>query len=345
MKIALCSSFMPFIRGGGRNIVDWLASTLTEAGHQVEVVYLPELDSPPDILFQQMMALRWVDLKAADRIICFRPQAHLIPHPHKILWFIHHIRTFYDLWDSPYRDFPDTAHNRAIRESLIDVDTRAMGEAKTVFTNSKVVSERLKTFNGVESEVLYPPVFEPERFFSAGYNDEIVCICRLEHYKRQHLLIEALSYTKVPVRLRIMGTGASPDYGIALQQKAQLCNVADRVIVEDRWITEEEKVEHLSQCLAAAYLPIDEDSYGYPSLEASHAQKAVLTTSDSGGVLELIQDGYNGYIAEPTPESLARAMDKLYRDKNVTEAMGKNARQRLVDLKISWSQVLERLLA
>lgn len=72
MKIALCSTFVPFIRGGGRNIVDWLASTLTAAGHQVEVVYLPELDAP-DLLFQQMMALRWVDLQAADRIICFRP--------------------------------------------------------------------------------------------------------------------------------------------------------------------------------------------------------------------------------------------------------------------------------
>lgn len=345
MKIALCSSFMPFIRGGGRNIVDWLALTLTEAGHEVEVVYLPELDSPPDILFQQMMALRWVDLNAADRIICFRPQAHLIPHPHKILWFIHHIRTYYDLWESPYRDFPDTARNRAIRESLFEVDTSAMGEAKAIFTNSKVVSDRLKTYNGVASEVLYPPIFEPERFFSAGYNDEIVCICRLEHYKRQHLLIEALSHTKTPVRLRIMGAGASPEYGIKLKETIEARNLVNRVIIEDRWITEEEKVGYLSQCLAAAYLPIDEDSYGYPSLEASHSQKPVLTTSDSGGVLELVQDGYNGYISEPTPESLAEAMDKLYLDKNMTEAMGKNARQRLVDLNISWSQVLERLLA
>ncbi|ROO00258.1 glycosyl transferase family 1 [Pseudomonas moraviensis] len=345
MKIALCSSFMPFIRGGGRNIVDWLASTLIEAGHEVEVVYLPELDSPPDILFQQMMALRWVDLQAADRIICFRPQAHLIPHPHKILWFIHHIRTFYDLWDTPYRDFPDTANNRAIRESLIEVDSRAMAEAKTVFTNSKVVSDRLRKFNDVDSQVLYPPVYKPERFFNSGYNDEIVCICRLEHYKRQHLLIEALSHTTTPVRLRIMGVGASPEYATTLRNRSEALNVADRVILEDRWITEEEKVLHLSQCLAAAYLPLDEDSYGYPSLEASHSQKPVLTTRDSGGVLELVQDGYNGYVAEPTPESLACAMDKLYQNKKTTEAMGTNAKQRLVELKISWSQVLERLLA
>ncbi|MHB2243563.1 glycosyltransferase family 4 protein [Pseudomonas monsensis] len=344
MKIALCSTFVPFIRGGGRNIVDWLASTLTAAGHQVEVVYLPELDAP-DLLFQQMMALRWVDLQAADRIICFRPQSHLIPHPHKILWFIHHIRAFYDMWDSPYRDFPDNAKHRAIRDALADADTRALGEAKTIFTNSKVVSNRLKTYNDVDSEVLYPPVFESERFFCAGYNDEIAYICRLEHHKRQHLLIDALSYTTTPVRLRLLGTGGGPDYGISLRQKIEEYGLEDRVTLDDRWITEEEKVEHLSVCLAAAYLPVDEDSYGYPSLEASHAEKPILTTADSGGVLELVKDGYNGYIAEPTPESLAQAMDKLYRDRSNTEAMGKNAKQRLVDLKISWSHVLERLLA
>jgi glycosyltransferase involved in cell wall biosynthesis len=218
-------------------------------------------------------------------------------------------------------------------------------EAKAIFTNSKVVSARLKTYNDVDSEVLYPPVFESERFFCAGYNDEIAYICRLEHHKRQHLLIEALSFTTTPVRIRLLGTGSGPDYGIALRQKINDCNVADRVILDDRWITEEEKVECLSTCLAAAYLPVDEDSYGYPSLEASHAEKPILTTTDSGGVLELVQDGYNGYIAEPTPESLAIAMDKLYRERSTTEAMGKNAKQRLVDLKISWSHVLERLLA
>lgn len=127
------------------------------------------------------------------------------------------------------------------------------------------------------------------------------------------MLIEALSYTTTPVRLRLLGTGAGPDYANALRQKIDEYNVAERVILDDRWITEEEKVEHLSVCLAAAYLPLDEDSYGYPSLEASHAEKPILTTTDSGGVLELVEDGYNGYIAEPTPESLAKAMDKLFR--------------------------------
>ena len=86
MKIAICSSFIPFINGGARNIVDWLKCILEEYGHRVEVIYLPQADSP-ELLFQQMFAYRWIDVDSADLLICLRPQAHLIPHENKKLWF------------------------------------------------------------------------------------------------------------------------------------------------------------------------------------------------------------------------------------------------------------------
>lgn len=345
MKIVLCSSFVPFINGGYRNIIEWLEVMLQEAGHQVERIYLPQVDVP-DLLFQQMAAYRWVDLtSSADRVICFRPPAHLIPHPHKILWFIHHIRAFYDLWDSPYRGYPDDAKHRAIRDALRAADTAALHEAKSVFTNSRVVSGRLKRFNNVNSTVLYPPIFRPERFHCRTFNDEIVYICRMEHHKRQHLLIDAMRYTQTPVRLRLCGTGFGVGYTQELAQSIARSRLQERVVIENRWISEEEKVDYLADCLAAAYLPLDEDSYGYPSLEASHAQKPILTTTDSGGVLELVQDGFNGFVSEPDPRALAAAMDKLYLDRVATRHMARNAHARLNDLDINWSHVLERLLA
>lgn len=344
MRIALCSSFLPLTNGGYRNIVEWLQPMLEEQGHQVEKVYLPEIDIP-DVLFKQMMAFRWVNLDAADRIICFRPQAHLIPHRHKILWFIHHIRAFYDLWDSPYRGFPDDLKHRGIRDALHHVDNAGLREAKAIFTNSRVVSNRLKTYNQIDSETLYPPVFQPERFHCSGFNDEIVCICRVEHHKRQHLLVEAMQHTRTPVRLRLSGTASGADYPRSLSRRASELNLCDRITLDNTWISEEEKVAQLAQCLAAAYIPLDEDSYGYPSVEASHASKPVLTTSDSGGVLELVQHGINGYITEPSPEALADAMDRLYLDRNKTTVMGRNALERLSDLQISWPHVLQRLLA
>lgn len=343
MKIALCSTFVPFINGGARNIVEWLQAVLQEHGHQVERIYLPEVDAP-DLLLPQLAALRWVDLDCADRIICFRPQSHLIRHPNKVLWFIHHIRPFYDLWGTSY-GYADTSKNRQIRERLFAIDNRALQEAKGVFTNSRIVSDRLKSFNSMDSEVLYPPVFKPERFHTRTYNDEIVCICRLEHHKRQHLLIEAMQYTKTGVRLRLCGTSGARDYPRQLQELTTRLGVEDRVTLENRWIGEEEKVEYLADCLAAAYLPFDEDSYGYPSVEACHAKKPVLTTTDSGGVLELIEDNYNGIVAEPQPEALAEAVDKLYLNRAWAKKIGERGVASLHKLNISWSHVVDRLLA
>jgi glycosyltransferase involved in cell wall biosynthesis len=344
MKIALCSTFVPFVYGGGRNIVEWLQTMLEKHGHDVERVYLPQVDAP-DLLFQQMMALRWIDLKRADRIICFRPQSHLIPHHHKIIWFIHHIRLFYDLWDSPYRGFPDDLKHKGIREALQRVDNAALREAKTIYTNSKVVSDRLTKYNQINSEVLYPPVFQAERFYRVGYNNEIVYISRLEHHKRQHLLIEAMKYVKTPVHLRICGIGMNSDYPLKLKKLISKLEVSDRVTMDNGWISETKKIELLSNCLAAAYVPLDEDSYGYPSVEASHASKPILTTSDSGGVLELIQNDINGYVSEPEPKALAKAMDELYLDKDKAKIMGNNAHEQLGKLNISWDHVLEKLLS
>lgn len=344
MKVALCSTIVPFIHGGGRNIVEWLQAVLEEHGHHVERVYLPQVDIP-DRLAAQMMALRWVDLSAADRIVCFRPQSHLIRHDHKILWFIHHLRPFYDLWDSPHRDFPDDLHHRGIRTMLMRADTAALREARAVFTNSRTVSGRLKHFNGVDSTVLYPPVFRPERFWRDGFNDEIVCVSRMEPHKRQDLLVAALGHTRTPVRLRLAGAASNPDYAERLVAAARRLGVADRVVIDNRWIAEDEKIDLFANCLASAYAPLDEDSYGYPSIEASHARKPTLTTTDSGGVIELVEDGLNGYVAAPTPEAVADAMDRLYTDRRRTEAMGDRAEERLAALNISWSHVVASLLA
>ncbi|VWX60497.1 Glycosyltransferase family protein [Burkholderiales bacterium 8X] len=344
MKIALCSSFVPFVNGGYRNIVEWLESTLLEAGHEVERIYLPEVDSP-QLLFKQMGAFRFIDLSAADRVICFRPQSHLISHPNKVVWFIHHLRSFYDLWDSDYRGFTDDAQHRGIRDALRAVDTAALDEARAVFSNSEVMTERLRKFNGIESETLFPPVRKPERFVHRGMNDEIVCICRLEHHKRQHLLIEALPYCATPVKLRLAGLSSSEAYPAELNALIELHGLASRVTLEHRWISEEEKEQYLADCLAAAYLPLDEDSYGYPVIEAAHAAKPIVTTTDSGGPLEFVRDGREGLVSDPDPRALASVIDRLFAERSEAARMGATARARIGDLDISWTRVVERLLA
>ena len=115
------------------------------------------------------------------------------------------------------------------------------------------------------------------------------------------------------------------------------------MIFEDRWISEQEKVDRLAPALAVAYLPKDEDSYGYCSLEAAHARKAVLTTTDSGGVRELVDDEINGFVVAADPLALADAMDRLYRDRARSERMGVANQHRLTELGIDWPTVIEKL--
>lgn len=345
MRIAICSSFVPFVRGGGRFIVDWLAIKLRGQGHRVEVIYLPFIESPEQI-FPQYLSYRLLDLSQnTDRLIAIRPPAHLIPHPNKIVWFIHHLRQFYDLWESPYRSFPDDFKHRAIRARVMEADQAALGEARRLFTNSQVVSQRLRFYNKLDSEVLYPPLLEPERFRCRTYGDEIVCVSRVEHHKRQHLLIEAFRYVKTAAKLRICGMSSNSDYAKNLQTLIAKNNLHNRVSFENRWISEEEKEEALVDALFTAYIPMDEDSYGYPSLEACSARKGILTTTDSGGVTELVQDRRNGRIVDPEPRAIASVIDEIYENRDMARTMGEATRHRLDELNINWDHVLTRLLS
>jgi len=344
MRIVVCTSVVPFVLGGGRNIVEWLEQMLRADGHEVERLYLPSVDAP-DLLFQQMAAYRWIDLSSADRIICFRPPSHLIPHPKKVLWFIHHIRTFYDMWDSEHRPFPNDLKHRGIREALHAADTAALNEAHAIYANSRVVADRLRAFNGVSGEVLYPPIFQPERFHRGEFNDSIVSVCRVVPHKRQHLLIDAMRFTKSRVKLRLYGASLSPGYSAELHKQILDADVSDKVTFEDRWISEEEKAGILADCLAMAYPPEDEDSYGYPTLEAAHSWKPTLTTDDAGGVLEFVEDRVTGVVAQPDPRSLADAMDMLYAERPLARQLGENAHARIDEMNISWPHVISRVLA
>jgi glycosyltransferase involved in cell wall biosynthesis len=343
MKIIIVSSFVPFVHGGGRFIVEWLEQKLLEYGHQIERFYLPFVDRPLDV-FDQILAYRLLDLtSSADRLIAIRPPAHVIAHPNKVIWFIHHVRSLYDLWDSPYRFLPDNPAGRAVRSTMVELDTRALREAKRVFTNSQVVADRLKRYNGIAANPLYPPILNPERFRNDGYGDEIVMICRVELHKRQWLLVEAMRHVKTAVKLRLCGTSMNSTHRESIQSSIRDYKLNAKIIFEDRWISEEEKIEKIAPCLAVAYIPQDEDSYGYCSLEAAHAMKAVLTTEDSGGVLELVNDRVNGLVVAPDPIALADAMDRLFLDRISTANMGNANKRRLSDLRIDWETVVSSL--
>jgi glycosyltransferase involved in cell wall biosynthesis len=65
-----------------------------------------------------------------------------------------------------------------------------------------------------------------------------------------------------------------------------------------------------ADALAVLYPPFDED-FGYVTLDAFLARKAVVTASDSGGPNEFVVDGVNGFSCAPSPEAFASVINAL----------------------------------
>lgn len=347
MKLAVASTYVPFIKGGGTIIVESLISQLIRRDHEAEAIMFP-LRSYWAELPEQTFALRCFDLTEAsgdkiDRLITIRYPSFALCHPDKIAWFIHHHRGAYDLWGTDYQDIPNTPEGLKFRENLIRSDTVFLNECRRIYTNSKIVAKRLLEFNQIEPNgVLYPPLPNPEIFHKGDYGDYFVYSSRLVPIKRQFLAIEAMRYVKSNFKLVLVGKADTDNYMNKLQNLVRQYNLEEKVKFTG-WISEKEKAALTAGSYAALYIAYNEDSYGYSTLEAFHSSKSVITCHDSGGTEELIEDGINGLIVEPTPGALAQAMEHLWSNRNQTRRMGQNASMTLKHKEINWDHVIEVL--
>jgi glycosyltransferase involved in cell wall biosynthesis len=217
------------------------------------------------------------------------------------------------------------------------MDRRTLSEARAVYTISGNVADRLRRFNGVEGEVLYPPPKLDRLYHSGAFGDYIFSIGRLDPLKRFDLLIRAMKHTETPVRCRIAGTGP---------ERETLENLIDRLGLRGRvellgWVDDRDVVEHYANCLGVYYAPYDED-YGYVTVEAFKAAKPVISTTDAGGVLEFVEDGVNGFIgSSDAPKEIGARIDLLYKDRERARAMGLAGQGRVRE--VTWGRVVEKL--
>ncbi len=95
-------------------------------------------------------------------------------------------------------------------------------------------------------------------------------------------------------------------------------------------------------CRAALYAPLNED-YGYVTVEAFLSRKPVVTTSDSGGPLEFIEDQASGWVVAPEADALAETIDRLWSLPPARLAeMGAVGHGQVEE--ITWDAVIDRLV-
>jgi len=341
-RIVVAEAQVPFVQGGAELHVRALIEQLTRRGHAVEKVAIPFRSQPKSELLAQAAAWRLLDLSTSngqpiDLLIATRFPTYFARHPHKVAWVIHQHRAAYELCGTEYSDFEHTPADVGLRRRLLELDRQMLGECRRVFANARNTANRLATFNGVAAQALYHPPPLADRLERGAYGDYFLVVGRLESVKRTDLVIRALAHVPPPARLVVVGEGSQR---AAAERAAAECGVAARVVFAGS-SAGDDLVRFYSGARAVVYAPYDED-YGYVTLEAFLSARPVITATDSGGTLEFVVDGENGFVCEPTPEALGAAMATLARDAPLAARLGDAGRARAQ--LITWDGVVEQLL-
>lgn len=341
-RILICATQVPFVRGGAELLVEGLRDALRERGHIVDVVALPFQWHPPERIAESALAWRMLDVsqvngKPIDLVIATKFPSYLVRHPNKVLWLVHQHRQAYDWYGTPMSDLSGTPEHRAVREQIFRIDERGIGECKARYTISANVSGRLRRFNGISSTPLYPPSRYAAKLYAGSYGDYILAPARLDPAKRLDLFLQALAHTHTPVQAVIAGAG--PDRERLEGLIAQL-GLQDRVRMPG-FVPDAELIALYARARAVYYAPIDED-YGFATVEAFGAARPVITTDDSGGVLEFVRHGINGLISPPEPQAIARNIDALAADAALAEEFGRAGAPQVRE--ITWDKVCAALV-
>lgn len=344
MKVLIVNNMSPFVWGGAEELAANLQAKLVEFGHESEILRVPFRHNPVEGLPSQMLSTRAFELQNVDHVIALKFPAYLIRHPRKVLWLLHQYRQAYDLFELNQTNIPHNEYGESVRNIIKNADNESFKESRKIFTNSEVTKKRLKYFNGFDSEVLLPPLNNPELFSGGKSEGYIFAGGRINSMKRQHLLIEAMRYLPESVKLVVAGPPDSAKDEQLLFKLIERYGLSDRVKLDLRFLPRDELASYVNGSLACAYIPLDEDSLGYVSMEAATAGKAVITARDSGGILGLVQDGETGWIAEPEPKAIAETIASAYKEPRHTCMMGEATRKLWNSFGANWENTIDRLL-
>ena len=340
--VIVCEAQVPFVKGGAELHVRALVEQLRARGYLAEIVSLPFKWSPKEEILSHATAWRLIDLsesngKTIDLVIGTKFPSYFVRHPNKIAWLIHQHRAAYELCGTKYSDFQHTEYDVGLRQKILDLDQKMLGECRKIFSNAKNTASRLSRYNKISATPLYHPPLLADRLHGGNCGDYILSVGRLEAVKRIELIIEAMQHIDAPTRLVIVGEGSERQF---LEKKASTSGLSDRIDFLGQ-INDQHLVDLYAESLGVVYAPFDED-YGYITLEAFLSRKPVVTANDSGGTLEFVKNEVNGFICNPEAEIIGAAINKLANNRSQAVALGEAGYEQAK--KITWDGVIERLV-
>jgi glycosyltransferase involved in cell wall biosynthesis len=350
-RIVVLGVKVPFSYGGQEVLVRSLVTHLKARGHEADLIELPFNPIPQEGLLLQAAMWRSLDLSQCggepiDLVIGTKFPSYFARHPRKSVWLVHQLRSFYDLYCGPFSGVSDDPRDEQLRRLLIDGDTNTIGESSFISAISRNVADRLKRFNGLDAQVLYPPLPLDNRYRSGEPQPYVLSVGRLCRIKRIDLIINALPLIDPQVKLKIVGVPDEPGMMEYLSNEIGKHELDSRVEFLGR-VGDEELLDLYAHAAAVYYAPFDED-YGYVTLEGMASGRPIVTANDSGGTTEFVRDGENGFVTPPTAEGIAEAVNAIVRDPVMGKRLGAMGRALIEEtgmIATGWDQVLNGLLS
>ena len=344
MKVLIVTNAAPFIWGGAEELALNLDKKLNLLkGVESEILRIPFQWEPKERLPAEIMLNQNFSIVNTDRVIALKFPAYYVQHEHKTLWLLHQFRQAYDLLDAGQSYFNPSTDDYLIK-AVTQADNQCFDHSREIYTNSPVTQERLKHYNQKESEVLYPPLNDEELFVPGEYGNYIFAGGRVTKGKRQHLLIEAMRFSGKTCKLVIAGPPSDEAYANRLQELVEKYDLGDRVTLQLAMHTRTDIANLVRNARACTYIPFDEDSLGYVTMEAFASGKAVVTTTDSGGLLEIVKNNETGFVCEPEAEALGNAFARLFEASELAHKLGKASLDLWGKRQINWAHTLDKLL-
>ncbi len=303
---------------------------------QVEAdwIQVPISEASFDTILRGYLDCYDLDLASYDLVVSTKAPTYAAQHTNHVCWLLHQIRVFYDRFDDEYGKLPAQAlvQLQSQRQTTQRMDNLALRRVGKIFTNGQETARRLKHYNGLDAEVLYPPVFTQGHYCEG--QQHFLLPGRLHRWKRVDLAIRAMKQFSTDIPLLIAGAGEDE------QQFRKLAGNDPRIQFLG-FVSDEEILHLYANALAVLFVPKEED-FGYITVEAMLSHKPVIVCKDSGEPALLVNNGRTGFVVNPDPAEIAGAMGLLAANHELAREMGEHAYQSAPSQ--SWDDVVQRLI-
>ncbi|MDI6702492.1 glycosyltransferase family 4 protein [Methanothermobacter wolfeii] len=365
MKILIVSDFfVPHYSGGGERRYFEIARRLVERGHEVDVITMrikgvpdhekihginvyhlgPEIHAPPvrssiDFIRFMLAVFMWIIRRKYD-IIDAQTYSPLIPSLlASKLRRIPMLATIHDVSSEGHDQWIQSSWIASLLERIL-----MRLPYNGIITVSESTASAIRGFHGRKKDDIHvlPNGVDLDLIDSvrADEDNSIIFVGRLAPHKHvDHLInvFRGLSAQFKDLNLRIIGDGVERNRLLKMVEDPGL---GERVSFQHS-LSYPEVISNIKGSKVLV-LPSTREGFGIVLAEAG-ACRVPAVAYKSGGVVEVIKDGVNGFLVEPlNMEELHHKIRKLLEDDKLREKMGENGR-RIVEERFIWDIIVDGL--